>query len=250
MPYYYSNTPSAFFGGPVTKTVKTLIIVNVAVWVVLILARAAGSRFLELTFGLVPWHITHDLFVWQFVSYMFLHEASVLDGFFHIFINMFTLYMFGNDLERVWGSKRLLRYYLIVGIGAGFCSYLVGINARTVTIGASGAIYGLLLAYGLLYPNRLVYLYLLFPIKVKWLVIIMGGLAFLSSITGSEPGVAHIAHLGGILVGYVILRGNRWVERLKIHQDQRRREELKRQFEVYYSEVRRKIDEDKKPTIH
>jgi membrane associated rhomboid family serine protease len=250
MAYYYSNSPSVFFGGPVTRTVRSLITVNVAIWVVQILARAAGSRFLEVTFGLVPWRVTHDLFVWQFVTYMFLHEASVLDGFFHIFINMFTLYMFGNDLERAWGSKRLLRYYLLTGVGAGVCSYLVGVNALTVTIGASGAIYGLLLAYGLLYPNRLVYLYLLFPIKVKWLVIIMGGLAFLSSITGGEPGVAHIAHLGGLLVGYALLRGPKWFERFQTYQNQRRREELKKQFEVYYSEVRHKIDEDKKPTIH
>ncbi|MBP1594648.1 MAG: Membrane associated serine protease, rhomboid family [Acidobacteria bacterium] len=245
VPYYYAGSPSAFFGGPVTRTVKTLIALNVAVFVLQVLARAGGIRFLELYFGLIPWRVTHDLMIWQFVSYMFLH-----DGFFHIFINMFTLYMFGNDLERTWGSRQFLRYYFITGIGAGLCSYLAGLNSLTVTIGASGAIYGLLLAYGLMYPNRLVYLYFLFPVRVKWLVLVMGVLAFLSSISGSQPGVANIAHLGGLLVGYVYLQGGSWLRRYQVYKNRRKHEELKRQFEVYYGDIRRKIDSDKKPTIH
>jgi len=245
MAYYYSNSPSAFFGGPITKSVKTLITINVVVWVLQILTRAAGVNFIDLYFGLIPWRITHEFMLWQLASYMFLH-----DGFFHIFINMFTLYMFGNDLERVWGPKRFLTYYFVTGIGAGLCSYIVGVNALSVTIGASGAIYGLLLAYGLLYPERLVYLYFLFPVKVKWLVLFMGVIAFLSSITASAPGVANVAHLGGILVGYVFLKGRNWFHRYEEFQSHRRREELKRQFEVYYSELRHKIDDEKKPTIH
>jgi membrane associated rhomboid family serine protease len=248
MSYYYANAPSASFGGPVTKAVKALIIANVAIFILQVLSRMAGSNFIELHFGLIPWRITHEFMIWQIVSYLFLHDSH---QFFHIFINMFTLYMFGNDLERIWGSKRFLHYYFITGVGAGLCSYVLSVNSVTVTIGASGAIYGLLLAYGLLYPNRLVYLYLLFPIKVKWLVIFMGALAFLSSITGSEPGVSNIAHLGGLLVGYVFLRGRGWLERLQFYQSNRRRAELKKQFEVYYGELRRKIEDDKKnPTIH
>jgi len=248
MSHYYANSPAASFGGPITKAVRTLILINVGVFVLQLLGRAAGIWLLEPYFGLRPWSITHEFMIWQFVSYMFLHDSH---QFFHIFINMFTLYMFGNDLERVWGAKRFLRYYFITGIGAGLCSYLLGVNSMTVTIGASGAIYGLLLAYGLLYPNRLVYIYLLFPIKVKWLVIIMGALAFLSSITGSEPGVSNIAHLGGLLIGYVYLKGPGWIQQLQFYQANRRRAELKKQFEVYYGELRRKIDDDKKkPTIH
>ncbi len=245
---YYSNTPSVSFGGPVTRTVKALILVNVSVFALQLLGRAAGVDLIELYFGLRPWSITHEFMLWQFVSYMFLHDSH---QFFHIFINMFTLYMFGNDLERVWGAKRFLRYYFVTGIGAGLCSYLTGVNSYTVTIGASGAIYGLLLAYGLMYPNRLVYLYLLFPVKVKYLVLIMGALAFVSSITGGEPGVANIAHLGGLAVGFVYLRGGGWIERLRMNEAHRKREELKKQFEVYYGELRNKIeDEKKKPTIH
>lgn len=248
MPYYSSNSPSASFGGPITRAVKVLIIVNVSVFFLQLLGRATGINLIELYFGLIPWRITHEVMIWQFVSYMFLHDSH---QFFHILINMFTLYMFGNDLERTWGSKRFLQYYFVTGIGAGLCSYLSGVNSTAVTIGASGAIYGLLLAYGLLYPNRLVYLYMLFPVKVKWLVLFMGVLAFLSSITGSEPGVSNIAHLGGLLVGLVFLKGRDWILRLQLYQANRKREELKKQFAVYYGELRQKIENDKKkPTIH
>lgn len=250
MPYYYSNSPSISFGGPVTRTVKTLIIINAAVWVLQILARAVGTNFIEAWFGLIPWRVSHEFMIWQLVSYMFLHDTAGMNGFFHIFINMITLYMFGNDLERVWGPKRFLSYYFITGVGAGICSYLVSPNALTVTIGASGAVYGLLLAYGMLYPNRLVYVYMLFPVKVKWLVVFMGVLAFLSSITGSEPGVANIAHLGGILVGLVFLKGRDWLRRLPRYGKSSRADDLERQFEAYYAEMRRKIDKEKKTTIH
>jgi membrane associated rhomboid family serine protease len=236
-----------FFGGPVTRTVKTLITINIAVFVLQVIFRLLGSNEIALYFGLVPDRVTDDLMLWQFVTYMFLHG-----GIFHIFFNMLTLFMFGNDLERYWGTRRFLNYYFITGIGAGICSWLVAMHSRSVIIGASGAIYGLLLAYGLTYPNRIVYLNFLLPLKVKWLVIIMGATAFISSIGGSEPGVANIAHLGGMLVGYLLLKGKDWVDRYKYFKEQRQREQLKRQFEVYYGDVRRKIDDEKKkpPTIH
>lgn len=247
MSYYYSNSPSTPFGGPITKAIKTLIIANVAAFLLQWLGRIAGTNFVEYNFGLVPYRILHEFMLWQFVSYMFLHDTH---QFFHIFINMFTLYMFGNDLERVWGSQRFLTYYFVTGIGAGLCSFLVNPEATTVTIGASGAIYGLLLAYGLLYPNRLVYLYFLFPVKVKWFVLFMGVIAFLTSISGSDPGVANIAHLGGILVGLVFLKGGDWIHRYQSYQANRKMAARKLQFEAYYAEMRRKLEKDKKPTIH
>jgi len=243
---YYSGV-SQFFGGPATRTVKTIIIINVAAFLVQIIAQIAGIRAIFVAFALIPWRVTHELTLWQFITYMFLHG-----GVFHILFNMLALYMFGNELERYWGAARFLRYYLITGIGAGACSWIVGPESSIAIVGASGAIYGILLAYGLLYPNRIVYLNLLLPIKVKWMVLIMGAVAFLSSVTGGEPGVAHVAHLGGMLVGYVMLRGPEWLGRYVMHREYQRREKLKRQFEVYYGEVRRKIDQDKKkgPTIH
>ena len=153
----------------------------------------------------------------------------------------------------MWGTRRFVRYYFITGIGAGLCSWIVGINTEAVIIGASGAIYGLLLAYGVTYPNRIVYLSFLFPIKVKWMVLVMGGVAFLSSLSQPNSGVAHVAHLGGMIVGYIYLRGRNWRSLFKQYEAQKQHEKLKRQFEVYYGDVRRKIEEDKKkkgPTIH
>ncbi len=243
---YYSGV-SRLFGGPAAKTVKIIIITNVAVFLVQIIAQAAGIRAIFVAFALIPWRVTNELTLWQFITYMFLHG-----GVFHILFNMLTLYMFGNELERYWGAARFLRYYLVTGIGAGVCSWIVGPESSIAIVGASGAIYGILLAYGLLYPNRIIYLNLLLPIKVKWMVLIMGAIAFLSSVTGGEPGVAHVAHLGGMLVGYVMLRGPDWLGRYVMYRQNQRREKLKRQFEVYYGDVRRKIEQDKKkgPTIH
>jgi len=231
----------------VTRTVKILIIINVAVFLLQTLSELLGSHLLVACLGLIPYRVTRDLWVWQLATYMFLHG-----GVFHIFFNMLTLFMFGNDLERYWGTRRFLNYYLITGVGAGVCSWLIAMHSVAVVIGASGAIYGLLLAYGLLYPNRIVYLNFLLPVKVKWLVIIMGAMAFFSSLTGGEPGVAHIAHLAGMLVGLVFLKGKDWLVQYQVYQANRKREQLKKQFEVYYGDVRRKVEEDKKkgPTIH
>jgi len=237
-----------FFGGPVTRTVKTLILVNVAVYVLQVVSlRLFGSHFIDLYFGLIPIRVTREMMLWQLGTYMFLHG-----GVFHIFFNMLTLFMFGNELERFWGTRRFLLYYFITGIGAGVCSWLIAMNSWSVIIGASGAIYGLLLAYGMTYPNRIVYLNFLLPIKVKWMVLIMGAFAFLSSIGGTDSGIASIAHLGGMVIGYVYLKGSDWGERYRRYNEQHRREQLKRQFEVYYGDVRRKVERDKEkgPTIH
>ena len=238
---------SYFFGGPITRTVKTLITLNIAIYVLQVITHLFGSNFLELYFGLVPIRVTRELMLWQLVTYMFLHG-----GIFHILFNMLTLFMFGNDLERYWGTRRFLNYYFVTGIGAGICSWLAAPNSVAVVIGASGAVYGLLLAYALTYPNRIVYLNFLLPVKVKWLVLIMGAIAFVSSIGGGEPGIAHIAHLGVMVIGYLYLKGKGWRDKYRYFDEQRRREQLKRQFEVYYGDVRRKIDNDKKkgPTIH
>jgi membrane associated rhomboid family serine protease len=185
--------------------------------------------------------------IWQFVTYMFLH-GNVM----HILFNMLALYMFGNELERYWGRTRFIKYYLLTGVGAGICSWIVAMNSPAITIGASGAVYGLLLAYGVLWPNRIVMLNFLFPIKIKWLVLIYGAVAFFSSISGSEPGVANIAHLGGMLFGLFFLKWNDWFLKYRMNQEQRRREALRKQFEVYYGEIRRKLENEDKsgPTIH
>jgi len=183
--------------------VKWLLIANVAVFVVdyfaLALFRADPFR----PFGLVPRQVLSSGYLWQLASYMFLHG-----GFWHILVNMLTLWMFGLDLERDWGTRRFLEYYFLCGVGAGLCvigasTLFGGMGSRT--IGASGAIYGVLLGFGLLYPDRVVLFSFLFPIKAKYFVMIMGAIAFMSSFSAGS-GVSHIAHLGGMIFGYLYLK--------------------------------------------
>jgi len=212
--------------------VKWLLIVNVALFL--------GPRVLQFNlytfhqlFGLVPARVFGNLFIWQPITYMFLHGGT-----WHILINMFILWMFGVELERTWGSKEFLKFYFIAGIGAGLVNVLFSVFSRATwyipIIGASGAIYGVLVAYAILFPNRLVYVYFLIPVKVKYLVIFLVVIEFLS--TYRSDGVAHFAHLGGALFGYLYLRYNlRWklrkwsvsdlVQRLREERMEKKREE-------------------------
>jgi membrane associated rhomboid family serine protease len=185
--------------------VRWLLIVNTALWLVYFLGVRAGLGEIFQHFGLMPAQVVHTFAIWQLFTYMFLHDPF---GFGHILFNMLTLWMFGKDLEVAWGTRRFLKFYFLCGIGAGFCvvvaNYLFG-NIYTRTIGASGAIYGLLMAFGMMYPNTTVLFSFLFPIKAKYFVMIIGAIAFLSSL-GANNGVSNVAHLGGMLFGYVYLK--------------------------------------------
>ncbi len=143
-----------------------------------------------------------DFWPWQLVTYGFLHG-----DFFHLLFNMFALWMFGTQLENEWGSKRFAIFYFVCVVGAGLVQlvtqYVSGSYA--VTVGASGGVYGLLLAFGMTYPNQIIYLNLLFPVKAKWLVIGMGAISLFSGATGAADGVAHFAHLGGMVFGFLLL---------------------------------------------
>lgn len=159
---------------------------------------------LETLLGIVPALVWQKGFLWQIVTYMFLHG-----GFFHILLNMFALWMFGSDLERVWGTRRFIVYYFFTGIGAGITTVLVTPHGYVPTIGASGAIYGILLAYALLFPERRVLLYFFIPIPVRVFVLIFGVIELLSAITLPGDSIAHVAHLGGLVFGWLFLRGYR-----------------------------------------
>jgi membrane associated rhomboid family serine protease len=206
MPRYPSTRDLSYsFGpGPLSPAIKALIITNVVMFVL--------SMFLPwMTFylGLMPAAIFQQFHIWQPVTYMFLHGTLG-----HILFNMLALWMFGTELERIWGTPAFVRYYFTTGVVAAISTILVSMlpfatTARlfdTVTIGASGAIYGLLLAYGLTFPNRPIYIYFLFPIPAKYFVMIMGGIALLSAMGDTGGGIAHITHLGGLVGGYAILR--------------------------------------------
>lgn len=139
--------------------------------------------------------------IWQPVSYMFLHG-----GLGHIFFNLFALWMFGQAIENYWGSRRFIVYYLLTGIGAAL-TQLVFVEANAPTLGASGAVYGILLAFGMMFPHR--YIVLLIPpipIKAKYFVAIFGVIELMNGVLGTQAGVANFAHLGGMVFGYILIR--------------------------------------------
>lgn len=138
---------------------------------------------------------------WQLVTYGFLHGSPG-----HLFFNMFALWIFGVQIENTWGSRRFAFYYFVCVIGAGLIQMLVMWGQPIPTLGASGGVFGILLAFGMLFPNQPIYLYFLFPIKAKWLVIGYGALELWAGITGTQAGVAHFAHLGGMLFGFVLIQ--------------------------------------------
>lgn len=140
---------------------------------------------------------------WQLVTYAFLHG-----GFNHLFFNMFALWMFGLPIEKIWGSRKFAQYYFVCVLGAGLIQLLVQYISGNVypTIGASGAVFGLLLAYGVMWPNaRLFLIFFPVPIKAKWFVLIYGGAELMFGVTGAMPQVAHYAHLGGLFFGAGLL---------------------------------------------
>jgi membrane associated rhomboid family serine protease len=186
--------------GMMTPGVKNLLLANIGVFILQMFAPGLDRVMIEY-FGLVPILALQHLFIWQFVTYMFLHG-----GLGHIFFNMFALWMFGVELERTWGTREFLKFYFLTGIAAGLSTAVFSWGSNIPTIGASGAIYGILAAYALFFPDRYVYLYLLFPIKMKYLAIILGVLEFVAARNQAQSGIAHVAHLGGMVVGYFYLR--------------------------------------------
>lgn len=206
MARYPSSSGASYSFGPggMTPAVKLLIITNVV-------AFATNAVVPEMTarLGLLPRAVFEHGALWQVVTYMFLHG-----GIGHILINMLSLWMFGTELERTWGTRFFTKYYFVTGIGAAVTSLLlsmfIGEMYDTVTIGASGAVYGLLLGYGMYFPNRPIYLYFVFPIPAKYFVMIVGAIAFFSALGGpTGGGIAHTAHLGGLIAGYLYLKGLR-----------------------------------------
>ncbi|OFW36792.1 MAG: hypothetical protein A3J29_20915 [Acidobacteria bacterium RIFCSPLOWO2_12_FULL_67_14b] len=201
----YPSSSVSFGPGRMTPAVKWLVITNVIVFVVNKIVPVMTLRL-----GLQPQAVFESLALWQPITYMFLHDIG---GVGHILINMLALWMFGTELERTWGTRFFTKYYFVTGIGAAATSLLLSLFIDdiyySVTVGASGAIYGLLLGYGLYFPNRPIYLYFIFPIPAKYFVMIVGAIAFLSALGGPGGGVAHSAHLGGLVVGYLYLKGLR-----------------------------------------
>ena len=205
--------------GSMPPVVKNLLLVNILMYVITMIT----GNFMYENFAL--FYFKSPFFrPFQLVTHMFMHG-----GFTHIFFNMYTLFIFGSVLERVWGSQKFLLYYFVTGIGAALLhlgvmylqlqGYIADIQdgnlyaqaniqalMTTPTVGASGAIYGLLLAYGMLFPNDI--MQLIFPpvaLKAKWFVLIFGALELLLGLSGRGSDVAHFAHLGGMIFGFFLI---------------------------------------------
>ena len=203
MRYQFQANPGQLSYKPqlFTDAIKLLVSVNFTIF---FLQTISGKEHLLFDlFGLVPQAIWSDFMIWQPFTYLFFHG-----NIWHILINMFVLWMFGSELENSWGRKNFIKYYFITGIGAGMVTCLFNLQSNIPIVGASGAVYGILLAYGLSFPNRTVYLYGLIPIKSIWFVIAIGILAFLSSFQQMTQ-ISHLTHISGMAIGYVFLK-RRW----------------------------------------
>lgn len=208
--YARDDVRIAFGPNRVTPAVRAIIIANVAVFV---LEWFAARPLIDL-FGLSPSGVLRHLRVWQLATYLFLHSPTQLT---HILFNMLALWMFGVELEERWGTRNFLKYYFITGIGAGVSMILVAMlpfaatraTFDAVTIGASGAVYGILMAWAILFPHRQILFMLIFPIPARVYVLIMGTIAFLAAVSATASPVANVAHLGGLAVGFLYLKGPR-----------------------------------------
>jgi membrane associated rhomboid family serine protease len=235
MPRYGGSQIS--FGPPFTGMVRTLCIVTSAVFLVTYVPAAlAGQQnpFGSEILGLVPVAVTHGA-IWQPVTYLFLHG-----GWFHIIFNLFALWMFGYDLEQAWGPQRFLFYFFLTGVGGALFNIVLDSGSPVPVIGNSAAVYGILLAFGMLFPDRPIFLWFVVPVKAKWFVLIMGLIEFWGSLTQSGGNISHLAHLGGMAFGFFYVRsvrGRRGLGgprlNLRGRYDEWRRARLRRKFESY-----------------
>lgn len=228
---------------PLTYVVKRLIIINVSLWVglILILQNFLDSPYIYDWFGFIPIHFFEKFWVWQIFTYMFLHSENV----FHVLFNMLLLWWLGAELEAYWGRRYFLIYYLVCGVGAALV-YLAAIltyffitgNVKPLAspvVGASGAIFGLILAYGLIFGERVVYFLMVFPMKARYFVMLIGAVELMNLLSqGFSSQVANLAHLGGIVTGYLMLKvGPRIREFL-----------LRRQTRAYGRKLKLVVDND------
>ena len=195
----------AFYIPGFPNGVKWLLISNVVIFIIGFFAQLARLDGPLGYLALTPAAVVKDFFLWQLATYAFLHG-----GFLHIIFNMLALWMFGAELERIWGTRRFIRFYMFCAVGAGICVVIANYvlpwgNPNGATIGSSGAIFGILLVYAMTFPDREILWAFLIPIKVKYFVMIIGTVAFMSSFQANS-GVSNFAHLGGLLFGYLFVK--------------------------------------------
>jgi membrane associated rhomboid family serine protease len=232
---YRSPVSMSFGPGPMTPGVKLILIANVVMFVVTMAAPALIVGLL----GLSPQDVFERGLLWQVASYLFVHSPGAIG---HILFNMLAVWMFGVELERRWGTPFFAKYYFVCGLGAAVCTLVAsllplgGANQLyyTTTIGASGAVYGLLMAWALIFPHREILFMFLFPLKARVFVAIIGAIAFFQAMGSGGGPVAAITHLGGLVIGWIYLSGPRtlWLE-LQRQLARRRMDRLRRRFNVH-----------------
>jgi membrane associated rhomboid family serine protease len=213
--------------GGITPAVKLLLIANAAVFFLQFLA----PDFLVRWFALWPYLVWSRLNIWQLVTYMFLHG-----GFMHILFNMFALWMFGCQIEKLFGRGRFLRFYFFTGIAAGLTHLIFMPTSMVPVIGASGATYGILLAFALYFPDTKLFIFpfVFTPIKAKYLVLIVGAIAFFGSVSAQGgSGIAHLAHLGGMVFAYFYIRRLRFLNDIHYLIQQVRQRWLRKKYKLY-----------------
>lgn len=189
-----------------TRAVRTVILINLVMYIVQHFAPDGYLRIL----GLVPAYVLGRAWIWQLATYMFLHG-----GLFHLFFNMLFLWMLGSELERYWGSREFVRYYMVTGVGAGVINAIVQPHSTVPIIGASGAIFGLIIAFGMAFPDRELLLYFFIRIKAKYFAVLVGLLELIGLFALPNAGIARFAHLGGLVVGYFYLTWEKYSYPLK-----------------------------------
>jgi len=192
MRYFGGQRNYGYGAPPMGPGVIGIIAVTGFFFIVQIVSPALGNAFV-----LNPRLVFSELKLYQLVTYIFLHG-----GFFHLFINLFVLFMFGRELETRWGTRKFLIYYFVSGVGAGIITALF---SKYPVVGASGAIYGLLLAYGVLYPNRYILVWFILPVKAKYMVVFFALMEFFATLNTSGDGISHVSHLGGMVFGGMLL---------------------------------------------
>ena len=242
MARYPSSASYSIGPGGISPAVKILIITNVVAFVLNLIV----GPVMTLRLGLSPQAVFEQFAFWQPFTYMFLHSTS---GFGHILFNMLGLWMFGTELERTWGTRFFIKYYLITGVGAAVTGLLLGLISDrfyyTSTVGASGAIFGLLIAYAMYFPHRQIYVYMLFPIPARVFVAIFGGMALFNTVFSQNNGVADWAHVGGLAVGYLYLKSlrSRPMDEIKYRYLKWKMGRARSKFDVY-SGGRNETDDD------
>ena len=218
-----------------TPAVRAIIYANVALFFPTFFAK----QFFAGTFGLVPKLILEEAWVWQLFTYLFIHDPN---GFMHVLFNMLAVWMFGVELERRWGTAAFVRFYLITGVGAGLVTVLASLvpvaSLRHMydipTVGASGAIYGLILAWALLFPHRQILFMMMFPLPARVFAFILGAMSFLAAASGMNGSVAEATHLAGFVIAWLYLKGptNLRLE-LKYRLTKWRMDRMRRRFGVH-----------------